>query len=199
MNSIKETLRTSSARLEASQNVILRSSKGEQLTDLVLASTMPRIRHSRRLLTRDRKNYCLPSLSRRLRIEWAAIPVTNCLLLTGTPLVASNVGAPSTRLVRGRHELDGDPVIADNGSGQVRPRCRATFHMTTNERRNEDLWQHDRILRFRNGRKKWLAPKNDPTRPPNGWSGRKETPHQGLKSLPSKRRPSCVRKSGKLE
>ena len=125
--------------------------------------------------------------------------VTNCLLLTGTPLVASNVGTPWTRLVRGRHELDGDPVIADNGSGQVRPRCRATIQMTTNERRNEDLWQHDRILRLRNGRKKWLAPKNDPTRPPNGWSGRKETPHQGLKSLPSKRRPSCVRKSGKLD
>ena len=145
------------------------------------------------------KIYCLPSLSQRLRIEWAAIPVTNCLLLTGTPLVASNVGAPWTRLVRGRHELDGDPVIADNGSAQVRPRCRATIQMTTNEQRNEDLWQHDRILRLRNGRKKWLAPKNDPTRPPNGWSGRKETPHQGLKSLPSKRRPSCVRKSGKLD
>ena len=112
---------------------------------------------------------------------------------------ASNVGALWTRLVRGRHELDGDPVIADNGSGQVRPRCRATIQMTTNDQRNEDLWQHDRILHLRNGRKKWLAPKNDPTRPPNGWSGRKETPHQGQKSLPSKRRPSCVRKSGKVD
>ena len=67
--------------------------------------------------------------------------------------MASNVGAPWTRLVRGRHELDGDPVIADNGSGQVRQRCRAIIQMMTNERRNEDLWQHDRILRSRNGRK----------------------------------------------
>ena len=104
------------------------------------------------------KIYCLPSLSRRLRIEWLAIPVTNCLLLTGTPLVPSNVGAPWTRLVRGRHELDGDPVIADNGSGQVRPRW-ATIQMTTNERRNEDLWQHDRILRLRNGERNGSRPK----------------------------------------